>query len=257
MQLKVLGCSGGIGGALRTTCLMLDDDILLDAGTGVMDLSIPQMLQIEHIFITHAHLDHIACIPLLADTVLGLGKSRITVHATVETWQVICDHLFNWKIWPDFTRIPSAESPILVWEEIRLGETVTLGTRKITPIPAHHVVPALGFHLEGKNASLMFSGDTSYCEDFWRYANTLANLQHMIVETSFPDAEKTLADSSRHFYPALLGKALRTLQPAQLPTVWVTHLKPGEDGLIMQEIMQVKPEQLEVHALSQGQVFNL
>ena len=32
MELKVLGCSGGVGGQLRTTTLLIDDDVLIDAG---------------------------------------------------------------------------------------------------------------------------------------------------------------------------------------------------------------------------------
>ena len=43
MQLKVLGCSGGIGGSLRTTSCLLDHDILIDAGTGVGDLTLAEL----------------------------------------------------------------------------------------------------------------------------------------------------------------------------------------------------------------------
>ena len=67
MKIKILGCSGGIGGELRTTSMLVDGDILIDAGTGVGDLSIEELLAIDHIFITHSHLDHIAFIPLLLD----------------------------------------------------------------------------------------------------------------------------------------------------------------------------------------------
>ena len=82
MQIKVLGNSGGIGGSLRTTALLVDDDILIDAGTGAADLSIDEMLKIDHIFLTHSHLDHIACVPLLSDTAAGVRQKSITVHAT-------------------------------------------------------------------------------------------------------------------------------------------------------------------------------
>ncbi|MDP2248696.1 MAG: MBL fold metallo-hydrolase, partial [Nitrosomonadales bacterium] len=96
MRIKVLGCSGGIGGTLRTTSFLIDDDILLDAGTGVGDLTIEQYLKIDHIFITHSHLDHVASIPFLADTVLGLREAPIYIYATAETWKILKDHLFNW-----------------------------------------------------------------------------------------------------------------------------------------------------------------
>jgi phosphoribosyl 1,2-cyclic phosphodiesterase len=103
MKIKVLGCSGGIGGNLRTTTLLVDDDILIDAGTGVSDLSIEQLCAIDHIFVTHSHLDHVTSIPFLVDTVIGMRGKHITLHATRETWQILKDHIFNWKIWPDFS----------------------------------------------------------------------------------------------------------------------------------------------------------
>jgi ribonuclease BN (tRNA processing enzyme) len=44
MRLRVLGCSGGIGGQHnRTTSFLVDQDILIDAGTGVGDLSLGEL----------------------------------------------------------------------------------------------------------------------------------------------------------------------------------------------------------------------
>lgn len=132
MQLTVLGCSGGIGGELRTTSFLVDDDILIDAGTGVGDLSIPQMAKIDHIFITHSHLDHIAYIPLLLDAVMETRKQPVTIYATTETKQALQNHLFNWHIWPDFSQIPSAHQPVMQYQTIKVGEPVTLGGRQIS-----------------------------------------------------------------------------------------------------------------------------
>jgi len=85
MRLRILGCSGGIGGELRTTSMLLDDDVLIDAGTGVGDLSLPQLAQINDVFVTHSHLDHVTSIPFLLDTV-GFQRDRpVTLHATRET----------------------------------------------------------------------------------------------------------------------------------------------------------------------------
>ena len=48
MKLRILGCSGGIGGRhLRTTSFLLDHDILIDAGTAAADLSIAELAAIE------------------------------------------------------------------------------------------------------------------------------------------------------------------------------------------------------------------
>ena len=66
MKLRVLGCSGGIGGRhLRTTSFLVDHDILLDAGSGVAELSVGELAAIDHVFLTHAHLDHVLALPLM------------------------------------------------------------------------------------------------------------------------------------------------------------------------------------------------
>lgn len=236
MRVKVLGCSGGIGGTLRTTSFLIDEDILMDAGTGVGDLTIEQFLKINHIFITHSHLDHVACIPLLADSVLGFREAPITLYATAETWQILKEHLFNWKIWPDFTTIPSPEHPLLVWQEIRLGQTVELDGRKFTPLPANHVVPTVGFHLEGPNSSMVFTADTTVCDALWPEVNRIANLKYLIIETAFSNEEMELAKMSKHLCPAMLIEELDKLEHSPLPRIYITHLKPGEGEVIMREV---------------------
>jgi len=237
MKLKVLGCSGGIGGDLRTTSFLLDDDILLDAGTGVGDLSIDAMSAIDHIFLTHSHLDHVTSVPFLVDTVIGLRDKYVTLHATRETWQALKEHIFNWKIWPDFTVLPTAAAPFLRYSEIKVGETVVLGSRQLTPLPVSHSVPAVGFRLDSGAASLVFSGDMTSSDVFWQEVNKIENLKYVIVETSFSDTEMGLAKTSKHLCPSLLLEELRKLErPAQ---IYITHLKPGEGDAIMHAIAQV------------------
>ncbi|MEE8345525.1 MAG: hypothetical protein V3R35_09305 [Woeseiaceae bacterium] len=38
--------------------MLIDDDILLDAGTGIGDLALKDLRTIRHVFLTHAHLAH-------------------------------------------------------------------------------------------------------------------------------------------------------------------------------------------------------
>lgn len=236
MKVKVLGCSGGIGGALRTTGFLIDHDILIDAGTGVGDLSIEQLIRIDHIFVTHSHLDHIASIPLLVDTVFGMRQAPVIIHATAETWDIIKTHIFNWKVWPDFSVIPDEFNPFVLWEEISVGQTINLDGRKITPIPANHVVPAVGFHLQGNEGSLIFTGDTTSCDGLWEYANQLSDLKYLVIETAFSNAEFELARLSKHLCPSLLVEGLAKLKGHNDMDVFITHLKPGEGDLIMHEI---------------------
>jgi 3',5'-cyclic-nucleotide phosphodiesterase len=144
MKVRILGCSGGIGGRhLRTTSLLVDNDILIDAGTGVGDLAIAELAQIDHVFVTHSHLDHLACLPFMIDTVGDMRNRPLIVHATEATIEIIRSHIFNWAIWPDFSEIPTAEKPFLRFATTHLGEAVQLDGRTIVPIPANHTVPAV------------------------------------------------------------------------------------------------------------------
>ncbi len=239
MKLRVLGCSGGIGGNLRTTSFLLDRDILIDAGTGVGELSLSELTEIDHIFITHSHLDHIACIPFLVDSVGFMRKCPLVVYCTAETREILQQHIFNWKVWPDFSRIPNEEYPYMRFQTIVQGEAIELGGRKITAIPALHTVPAVGFHLDSGSASLVFSGDTTNNDAMWEVINRIENLRYLIVETAFSDSEKELAVLSKHFCPSMLAQDL--LKFSRDAEIYITHLKPGEVELTMKQIEQDVP----------------
>lgn len=254
MKLKILGCSGGIGGNNRTTSMLLDHDVLIDAGTGVGDLSLAELCLIDHVFVTHSHLDHIASIPLMVDSVGFMRDKPLTVYATDPTLETMKQHLFNWKIWPDFTQIPSASQPLMRYQEIRLGETVELGGRKITPLPANHVVPAVGYHIDSGVASLVFSGDTTTNDALWEVVNRITNLRYLIIETAFPNSEKNLALLSKHLCPSLLAEELLKLK--RDPEIYITHLKPGEADLTMREVGECL-RGIPVTMLQNGHVFEL
>lgn len=256
MQVKILGCSGGIGGNLRTTSILVDEDILIDAGTGVGDLSMEELIKIDHILITHSHLDHIAFIPLLVDTVMGYRETPITIHASKDTLATLRNHIFNWKVWPDFSMIPDVTRPFLKYNEIELGKTLEFQGRKFTPVPANHVVSAVGYHIEGDKNSLVFTGDTTVCEALWPVVNGISNLKYLIIETAFSNGEMELARLSKHLCPTMLISELGNLKSSQPVEIFITHLKPGEGETIMQEIGSSEFP-LSIKALENHQIFDL
>ncbi|WP_437559083.1 3',5'-cyclic-nucleotide phosphodiesterase [Acidithiobacillus sulfuriphilus] len=234
MKMKTLGCSGGIGANLRTTTFLVDDDILIDGGTGLSDLSLEELARIDHIFITHSHLDHTACIPLMIDSVARYRSKPIRLYATEAVLRILREHMFNWLLWPDFSCIPSEAEPFVTYHTVAVGESVVLGERRITPIPAQHVVPAVGYHLDGGDGSLVFTGDTTSNDALWDAVNRIDNLRYLIIETAFSDEQKDIAILSKHLCPDLLAKELAKLRrPAD---IYVTHLKPGEESIIANEV---------------------
>jgi ribonuclease BN (tRNA processing enzyme) len=238
MRLRVLGCSGGIGGQQnRTTSFLVDNDILLDCGTGVGDLSIAELTLVDHIFITHSHLDHVNSIAFFVDTVGVVRPRPVTVYAAAATIEILKKNLFNWDIWPDFTQIPNAEQPFMRYQAIEVGQPVVLGGRTITPLPAIHTVPAVGYRLDSGKGSLVFTGDTGPNDALWEVVNRIENLRYLIIETAFSDKDRWLAELSKHLCPAMLAEELAKF--TRQADIYITHLKPTEIELTMQEIEEL------------------
>src|SRR3989344_1486720 len=143
MKIRILGASGGIGAQARTTSLLVDQDILIDAGTGVGDLTLAELRAIDHVFLTHSHLDHVAMLPFLLDTVGASRRHPVRVYAQETTLVTLRRHLFNGELWPDFSRIPTPEAPFMTYHLLPAGGEVTLNQRRVRSIPVTHAVPAV------------------------------------------------------------------------------------------------------------------
>lgn len=253
MKLRILGCSGGIGGRnQRTTSMLVDHDVLIDAGTGVGDLPITELAVIDHVFLTHTHLDHIASLPLMIDTVCDRRSKPITVYATDSVLTILRNHIFNWVIWPDFSEVPTPEQPFLRFQSLPLGQSITLDGRTFTPLPVDHTVPSVGYRIDSGAASFVFSGDTGPCDAFWRAVNRIDNLRYLIVECAFSNRERELARISRHFCPDTLAAELLKLE--RECELYITHLKPGQVELTMEEIARVLAD-FEPRMLQNNQTF--
>lgn len=252
MKLAVLGCYGGIGGARRTTALLLDDDVLIDAGSGVGDLSLGQMASVDHVFLTHSHLDHCGFIPLLADAAAFLRRKPLLVHALPQTIAALKGNLLNGLLWPDYSVLPTVDDPYIRFVPITLGEPRLLGHRRITPLPACHAVPAVGYCLDSGAASFVYSGDTTDCEPFWAALNGIENLRYLMIETTFLNAKASGASRSGHMTAALLAKGLARLQ--RPVTLLITHMEPGKEDSIMAEV-EAACAKFQPVRLEQGQQF--
>ena len=231
MKLRVLGCSGGISQGLHTSSYLIDDDVLLDAGTGVGELTLEEMARLKHLFITHSHMDHVLSIPLLVDTLFTeLQGNPLYVHARAETIKTLKDHMFNWQLWPDFTELPNQTSPVLKFVEMNPGDEIVLGERRIEMVNVNHTVPASAYIIETPDMTFAYSGDTTTNDELWQRLNELSRVDFMIVETAFAEEEIELAKLARHYCPSLLAADLQKLK--HQPRIGISHLKPGEENVI-------------------------
>lgn len=254
MKVRILGCSGGISAGLRSTSLLIDDDILIDAGTGLGDLTLEEMGRIRHIFVTHSHLDHVCFIPLLIDTIFDVVDEPVIIHGQESTLQALQSYIFNWVVWPDFAELPRPEAPVLRYRAMQPGDTWENNGRMFEMIKVNHIVPAVGYRVTGGAGSFAFSGDTTTNDSFWEALNAHSSLDMLIVEAAFADHNLELSKMAKHYCPSLLAGDMGKLR--HNPDIYITHRKPGEEERILRECREHMPD-CELKGLSGGEVFTL
>lgn len=247
MKVRVLGCSGAIARDCRTTSFLVDGHILIDAGTGVGDLTLDEMVCIDHVLLTHSHLDHIAALPLMVDSVASLRKRPLLVHALQGTLDALSAHVFNNVIWPNFTRIPTPEAPFVKFEVFHTGQVLILKDKVIEVLPALHTVPSVGFAVTSGHGCWVFTGDTERNQAFWDRINQL-NVAILVIETAFSNREKDLAKRSLHLSPHALADELDQIDATHRYPIYITHTKPAETELIMEEVQRFD----QTHAFSKN-----
>lgn len=237
MKVRVLGCSGAIAKECRTTSFLIDGEILIDAGTGVGDLTLEEMGRVDHVLLSHSHLDHVAALPLMVDAVASQRKSPLRIYALSGTIDALRAHVFNNVIWPDFSRIPTPQAPFISFHEIQVGQTVQLLDKYIEVLPAVHTVPAAGFAVTAGTGCWVYTGDTERNPAFWERVNQL-NVAMLVIETAFSNREKDLAHRSLHLSPNVLANELDCIAKGKQYPIYITHTKPAETELIMAEIQR-------------------
>ena len=258
MIVQVLGCSGSIAAGCRTTSFLLDDDVLIDAGTGVGDMPLDALARVDHILLSHSHLDHILSIGLLADSVMrernaaSAGRSRST--RCPRRWRRCAPTCSTASSGPTSRACRAPSGRCSRWCRSRsatCSSSAASGSRCSTP---SHTVPAVGFAIDAGSAGWwVYTGDTGPNPALWARLREHA-VAHLVIETAFRDDERQLARISRHLCPAALGHELQQLGGSV--DVHITHIKPGERAAVMAEIGQLGSPH-KIRALEIGDVMRL
>src|SRR5215510_4665222 len=119
MKVRVLGAFGSEGLGQRPSAFLVNDRVLVDAGTVSGALTVPEQLDIEHALISHSHLDHVAGLAFLTETMACCGAQRpVTVTGTAPVVEALQKSVFNNVVWPDFARIPDTVSPVVKYRAL-------------------------------------------------------------------------------------------------------------------------------------------
>lgn len=235
--------------------MLVDHDVLIDAGTGIGDLAVADLREIRHVFLTHSHLDHVAGLPMLVDSVFEKAVGTpLTVYAREETLRAIQDHLFNDVIWPNFARLPKPDNPVMRYRVCSPGDTVTVGHRDFYAVDVMHSVPALGFTVKNSGGAFAVSGDTRTNQTLWPVLNACEELKLLVIEVSFPDELEQLANDAGHYCPRTLMRDLERLD--HRPDIWLTGMKPGEEKRIFEQVVARVPDR-RIRMLSRGTVLTV
>jgi ribonuclease BN (tRNA processing enzyme) len=262
VKLHVLGCHGSDGflpnnqewASCHTCGFLLNDTLLLDAGTIASQLPLNAQAQIRHIVLSHLHFDHIKGLPTFADNLSELAAAPIIVAGIPEITKGLHEFIFNTHVYPDFFQIPSLENPVLKSFPLRHGNTHSLSGFEITPVAVNHTVPTTGFVVQDHSSALLYSGDTYSTDDLWQVAHKNTKLRTALIECSYPDSMADLARLSKHLTPALLKREVMKLDRPDI-SIYAYHLKPAYKDQIRSELAALELPNLKV--LEEGEILEV
>lgn len=238
MKIRVLGCSGSATDGLDTTTFLINDKILIDAGTGVRKLSINELKNVSDIVITHSHLDHIAYLPFIGDSLFDEVDRPINIYCLKETESHLKENIFNNAIWPDFLSIRGRhDSSVFSIKNIVGGVDYRISGVTVEAVRVNHTVPSVGLRVSEESHSFAFTGDTTTNDDFWSMVNSHQQLDLLIAECAFPTKMSKMSEIAGHYNPKTLHV---DLEKCKLNTkILISHLKAGYEDEIMDEIHDV------------------
>jgi ribonuclease BN (tRNA processing enzyme) len=248
VHIQVLGCKTGNLTGFFAPSLLIDGNILLDAGSFGCSLPIARQLKIDHVLLSHAHHDHVKDLAEFADLVIGRRARPVQIHATAESLRVLRENLFNNRLWPDFFSLPSPAEPILVPVPIEPDKPFRIGRLTIRAILVSHPVEAVGFLVRRPGGSFVYSGDTGPTDALWRAVRRLRDLKLILMETKFPNELQMVADAAGHLTPMTLAAELHKFGAESVPIV-LYHLKPDQAERIERQIARLGDRRLRIMSI--------
>ena len=253
MKIKVLGAFGGEGRGQRSTAFLVNDRVLVDGGTVSGSLSVSEQLDIEHALISHGHLDHVAGIAYLAETLACCSRPRpVTLASIGPVVSALQSSVFNNVLWPDFSTLPTG-APVVEFRTLAEGAEQRVGDLHVTPVGVSHTVPTAGFIIHDGTTGFIYSGDTGPTDALWQVARGLRGIRAVILECAFPNRLGRIAEFAKHMTPDLIQRELEKL-PADVP-VWIFHVKPQFHQETAAELQRMAGDRIVI--LEQDQTYTV
>ncbi|QDV05727.1 ribonuclease Z [Planctomycetes bacterium Poly30] len=219
--------------------------LAVDAGSLGMVGEAEDMARIRDVLLTHAHIDHIATLPMWLEALLSKDRAPIPVHATKETIEALRAHFFNDVIFPNFEELKEEDGrPLMQFRMVSPEEPCEIAGFEVLGFRVDHPVPTTGYWISDGEDAVVFASDSGPTERLWEVVRDQPNVRAVVLETSFPDWMEHIARPSGHLTPMLLGEELRKVPDGV--RVLITHMKPAYRGEIIRCVEALRDPRVEL-----------
>lgn len=246
--------SGQASRRQHLACFVIDDLVALDAGSLATSTSSIQKEKIRNVILTHAHLDHVAGLPLFIDDCFATLREPITVHATQQVIEVLETNIFNWDVYPRFSELENEFGKVLQYKDIRPQTIHTVEHLKVEAIEVNHKVPSVGFIIEDENSKFAMTGDTAEVDSFWQRVNQEDSLQALFIECAFPNQLEELSRNSHHLTPGRLQTELKKFNHRDCP-IFIINIKPMYYEQVCEQILNSNISNLKI--MQPGEIYEI
>jgi phosphoribosyl 1,2-cyclic phosphodiesterase len=269
----------------NTTCIEVRTDnnelIILDAGTGIFALS--QMLLAElpvtaNVLISHSHWDHIQGLPLFIPNFIPGNTLRLHGGFDPVSGKGI-EQVMDVQLQYSFFPVREVEMKAKIeYVTLMPGETVQVGSAKVTPCLLNHPVIDFGYRIECDGKSVFFTGDheppyniyepgdEGYAEyqSFVDEKNqgiieAMRNVDVLILDSSYTDAEYA---SKKGWGHGTYRSSMEIAKACGAKTLFCTHHEPTRSDDALEQVfaaaMQANAEVvagIDVRLAREGDVY--
>ncbi len=242
---------GGASQRQHLTCFLIDDLVAVDAGSLALAATDEQRRSVRDVVITHAHLDHIAGLPLFVDDLFSELREPVTIHAIQEVIDILERDIFNWSVYPRFSELTNDHGLVMRYSAIPEGGEFQIKHLSFREIEVNHNVPNSGFIISDGESKIALTGDTAEMDGFWEFINSVDGLDALLIECAFSDEMGELADVSHHLTPSQLSRELEKF--TQDCPILAINLKPTFREAILSQLETLAIPRLTV--LESGRVY--
>jgi len=238
--IEFLGTGGTRTPTQGTTCVRVSKHCVIDAGNLINTLG-EDVFTIEHIFLTHSHLDHIIDIPFLADLFVTQKSIALKIYGLKATLDDLRQFIFNHRIWPNFEEISliGHDNKTIELIEIISEHSYSVDGVILTPFKTNHTDGSCGYKIEKNGTGILFTADTYKCPRIWELLDENPHIHTLVTEVSFPSSFNKLAFDSKHLTPSLLKSELEQCKRDDF-SICAMHLKTLFAPTIIHELKTMK-----------------